>query len=119
MPPSKSMHKDFTYLDPEGSFTWINPISAQREYLVPPADREEAIRLFEGHPDFEKLRRAYREAGEPEAGATNVQDAVRSGLKRVQDMAEEIRRERNKRARTEKPGRSCPGVNFESTEERP
>lgn len=56
------MHKDFTYSNPEGSCTWINPIPVQREYLVPPADHEEAIRLFEGHPDFEKLRRAYCEA---------------------------------------------------------
>lgn len=90
----KHMHKDFTYSDPEGSFTWINPVSVQREYLVPPADHEEAIRLFEASPDFEKLLRVYREASEPEGGATNVQDAVRSGLKRVEDTAEAIRRER-------------------------
>ena len=88
------MHKDFTYSDPEGSFTWINPVSVQREYLVPPSDHEEAIGLFKEHPDFEKLLRAYREASEPESGATNVQDAVRSGLKRVEDTAEAIRRER-------------------------
>ena len=88
------MDKDFTYSDPEGSFTWINPISVQREYLVPPDDHEEAIRLFEEHPDFDRLLRAYREASEPEGGATNVQAAVRSGLKRGEDTAEAFRRER-------------------------
>ena len=88
------MNKDFTYSGPGGSFTWINPISVQREYFVPPADHEEAIRLFEGHSDFEKLLWAYHDAKEPEGGATNVQDAVRSGLKRVEDAAEAIRKER-------------------------
>jgi hypothetical protein len=96
------MHKDFTYSDPEGSFTWINPISVQREYLVPPADHEQAIELFREHPDFEKLLAAYREASEPEAGATNVQDAVRSGLKRVEDLAEAIRRQRKAKREDEK-----------------
>ncbi len=47
-----------------------------------------------GAPDFEKLLQAYREAMEPESGATNVRDAVRSGLKRVEDTAEAIRKER-------------------------
>ena len=91
------MDKNFTYSDPEGSFTWINPISVQREYFVPPADHEEAIRLFQGHPDFQHLLKAYREAMEPEGGATNVQDAVRSGLKRVEDTAEVIRKKREEK----------------------
>ena len=85
------MHNDFTYSDPEGSFTWINPISMQREYLVPPNDHEEAIRLFREHPEFEKLLKAYRGASEPERGTTSVRDAVRSGLKRVEDTAEPSR----------------------------
>ncbi len=72
------MNKNVTYSDPEGSFTWINPISVQRKYPIPPADHEEAIRLFEGYPDFEKLH----EVSELEGGTANVQDAVRSGLKR-------------------------------------
>ncbi len=55
------MNKNVTYSDPKGSFTWINPISVQREYPIPPADHEEAIRLFEGHPDFERLREPYPE----------------------------------------------------------
>ncbi len=94
------MHKNFTYSNPEGSFTWINPISVQREYLVPPSNHEEAIGLFREHPDFEKLLEAYREASE--GGATNVQDAVRSGLKRVEDVAEAMRREREAKSEDEK-----------------
>ncbi|QIN77357.1 hypothetical protein GBA65_01210 [Rubrobacter marinus] len=96
------MHKNFTYSDPEGSFTWINPVTVQREYLVPPSDHEEAIGLFREHPDFEKLRAAYKEASEPEGGATNVQDAVRSGLKRVEDLAEAMRREREAKGEDER-----------------
>ena len=96
------MHKDFTYSDPEGSFTWINPVTVQREYIVPPADHAEAIELFREHPDFENLLKAYREASEPEAGATNVQDAVRSGLKRVEDVADAMRRDREAEGEHEK-----------------
>lgn len=96
------MDKNFTYSDPEGSFTWIHPVSVQREYLVPPADHEEAIGLFREHPDFERLLAVYRKASEPEGGATNVQDAVRSGLKRVEDAAEAIRREREAAREDEK-----------------
>ena len=84
----------------------------QREYLVQPDDHEEEIRLFEEHPDFDRLLRVYREASEPEGGATNVQDAVRSGLKRVEDAAGAICRERKADGGTEKPGRSGPGLNF-------
>lgn len=96
------MHKNFTYSDPEGSFTWINPISVQREYLVPPDDHDEAIGLFKEHPDFEKLLRAYREASEPKGGAMGVRDAVRSGLKRVEDTAEALRREREAKSEDKK-----------------
>lgn len=96
------MRKDFTYSNPEGSFTWINPVTVQREYIVPPADHEEAIGLFKEHPDFEKLVEAYRDASEPEAGATNTQDAVRSGLKRVEDVAEAMRRDREEEGEHEK-----------------
>lgn len=88
------MDKNFTYSDPEGSFTWINPVSVQREYFVPPSEHEEAIKLFEEHPDFQRLLRVYREASKPAGGATNVRDEIRSGLKRVEDAAEAIRRER-------------------------
>ena len=96
------MDKNFTHSDPEGSFTWIHPVSVQREYIVPPDDHEAAIRLFEGHPEFERLRKVYWEASEPEGGATNVQDAVRSGLKRVEDTAEVIRREREPEGEADK-----------------
>ena len=96
------MHKNFTYSDPRGSFTWIHPVSLQREYLVPPDDHEEAIELFRAHPDFEKLLRAYREASEPREGATNVRDAVRSGLKRVEDMADSMRRARDAKGGNER-----------------
>ena len=96
------MHKNFTYSDPRGSFTWIHPVSLQREYLVPPEDHEEAIELFRAHPEFEKLLRAYREASESRGGATNVRDAVRSGLKRVEDVADSMRRAREAKDENEK-----------------
>lgn len=96
------MHKNFTHSDPEGSFTWIHPVSVQREYFVPPDDHDEAIKLFREHPDFEKLRQAYREAYEPQGGTTDIRDAVRSGLKRVEDAAETIRREREARGEDKK-----------------
>jgi hypothetical protein len=82
--------KDFTFSDPEGKFSWINPMTRQREYIVPPPSHEEAIALFRDHPRFGELEEAYWEGTRQESayGVGAGRDRIRSGLQRVEDTAE-------------------------------
>ena len=80
------MHKNFTHSDPEGSFSWISPITGTREYIVPPTSHEEAISLFRDHPRFGELEAAYWEGTrQPNEGVGIDRNRVRSGLQRVED----------------------------------
>jgi hypothetical protein len=81
--------KDFTFSDPEGKFSWINPVTRQREYIVPPPSHKEAIALFQDHPRFRELEEAYWEGTKQSADGVGVGwGRIRSGLQRVEDTAE-------------------------------
>ena len=87
--------KDFTFSDPEGKFSWINPVTRQREYIIPPPSHEEAIALFRDHPRSGELEEAYWEGTEQSAyGVGAGRDRIRSGLQRVEDTAESWHRRR-------------------------
>ena len=80
------MHKNFTQSDPEGTFSWISPMTGTREYIIPPKSHEAAVSLFMDHPRCAEIEAAYWEGTrQPNEEVGLDRDRVRSGLQRVED----------------------------------